>query len=350
MTPLPSGRRLAHIGRMKRLLAPTLFVLALAVPSSLLAWGNTGHRMVGSLAIWALPVDLPAFLRTPQAARDVGELSREPDRSKGSGRLHDQDRDPGHFIDLDDDGHVLGGPPMLPLAATRADYETQLRAAGLDSWKAGYLPYSILDRWQQLTTDFAYWRVLKAAEANPRWRAHGPWFTQDRIRREALILKTLGELSHFVGDGSQPLHVTSHFNGWGDGPNPNGYSKARLHGPFESDLVLATVRSPAVAAKMAPLRLCNCSPEQRVSAYLTATAQQVIPFYEMEKAGGLAAGDPRGTAFAVERMAVGASELRDVIVEAWRTSANAKIGWKPVAVADVLAGRIDPYPALYGID
>src|SRR5688572_33068289 len=119
---------------MKRLTVAALAALAVAVPTSLLAWGGTGHRIVGQLAMRALPAELPAFLRTPQAARDVGELSREPDRSKGSGRLHDQDRDPGHFIDLDDDGKLLGGPPMLPLAATRAEFETQLRAANLDAW------------------------------------------------------------------------------------------------------------------------------------------------------------------------------------------------------------------------
>lgn len=335
---------------MKRLTAAALAALAIAAPTTLLAWGNTGHRMVGELAIRALPAELPTFLRTPQAAANVGELSREPDRSKGAGRLHDQDRDPGHFIDLDDDGKLLGGPPMLPLAATRAEFEAGLRAAGLDQWKTGYLPYSIIDRYQQLTSDFAYWRVLKAAEANPAWKAHKAWFTQDRIRREGLILRTIGELSHFVGDGSQPLHVTSHFNGWGDGPNPNGYSKARLHGPFEGDLVLATVKQPAVAAKMTSLKLCDCTIEQRVSAYLTETGKQVIPFYEMEKAGGLAQGDSRGTAFATTRMAAGASELRDVIVEAWRASLNSKVGWRPVAVADVLAGKVDPYPSLYGID
>ena len=335
---------------MKRLLALGLCVLAVAAPSTLFAWGSTGHRILGAAAIRALPTEVPAFLRTPQAAADVGELSREPDRSKGAGKLHDQDRDPGHFIDLDEDGKLLGGPPMLPLAATRADFATQLRAAGLDEWKTGYLPYSIIDRYQQLTSDFAYWRVLKAAEANPAWQAHRAWFTQDRRRREALILRTVGELSHFVGDGSQPLHVTSHFNGWGDGPNPMGYSRARLHGPFESDLVQATVKPAAVAAKIAPLRLCGCTIEQRVSTYLTATGQTVIPFYEMEKAGGMAPGDPRGTAMAVARIAVGASELRDVIVEAWRASANSKVGWRPVAVQDVLAGKVDPYPALYGID
>ena len=112
---------------MKRLSAIVLAALAIAVPSDLLAWGNTGHRMLGAIAMRALPAEVPGFLRTPQAVLDVAEYSREPDRSKGSGRLHDQDRDPGHFIDLGEDGKVLGGPPMLPLAATRAEYETQLQ-------------------------------------------------------------------------------------------------------------------------------------------------------------------------------------------------------------------------------
>lgn len=335
---------------MKRLCALALAAALAAVPSSLFAWGSAGHRMQGEIAMRALPAEMPAFLRTPQAAIDVGELSREPDRSKGGGKLHDHDRDAGHFIDLDTDGKLLGGPPMLPLAATRADFEAQLRAAGLDQWKAGYLPYTILDRYQQLTTDLAYWRVLAHAEREPRWKAHRKWFTADRIRREALIMKSLGELAHFVGDGSQPLHVSSHYNGWGDGPNPNNYSTARLHGPFEGELVASTVKPSAVAAKVTPLRLCNCPIEQRVSEYLVTTGNQVIPFYEMEKAGGLAQGDPRGTAFATDRLAAGASELRDMIVEAWRASANTKVGWRPIAVQDVLSGKVDPYPALYGTD
>ncbi|HEY0648115.1 S1/P1 Nuclease [Phenylobacterium sp.] len=335
---------------MKRLPVAALAALAVAVPTSLFAWGGTGHRIVGDLAIRALPVEVPAFLRTKQAALDVAELSREPDRSKAAGKIHDHDRDAGHFVDLDEEGRILGGPPMLPLAATRADYETQLRAAGLDQWKAGYLPYSIIDRYQQLTTDFAYWRVLNAAEKNPAWKKNRAWFRQDRIRREALVLKSIGELSHFVGDGSQPLHVTTHFNGWGDYHNPKGYSTARLHGPFESDLVQATVKPAAVAAKMTPFKSCECPIEQRIGAYLTQTGTFVIPFYEMEKAGGLKPGDPRGTAMATERIAVGASELRDLVVEAWRASANVKIGWRPVAVQDVLSGKTDPYPALYGVD
>lgn len=335
---------------MQRTLSALLVAAAIVAPTQALAWGNAGHRIVGEAAARALPTETPAFLRTRSAVTDIGELSREPDRSKGAGKVHDHDRDAAHFVDLDEEGKILGGPPMLPFQATKADYETALRAAGLDMWKAGYLQFSIIDRRQQLTSDFAYWRILKAAEANPKWRKHRAWFKADRIRREGLILRTIGELSHFVGDGSQPLHVSVHYNGWGDYPNPQGYSTARLHGPFESELVKTRVRASEVEAKVAPLRVCDCSLEQRTADYLVATGKLVIPFYELEKAGGLAETDPRGPAFATQQLAVGASELRDVIVESWRASANSKVGWRPVAVADVVAGKVDPYPNLYGID
>ncbi|WP_411288924.1 S1/P1 Nuclease [Phenylobacterium sp.] len=335
---------------MKRFASLAVMASLILAPQHALAWGATGHRIVGEAAIRALPDDVPAFLRTPQAAFEVGELSREPDRSKGSGKIHDHDRDAGHFVDLDEAGKLLGGPNFLPLPPTRAEYEAGLRAHNLDGWKAGYLQYSIIDRWQQLASDFAYWRVLTAAEANPAWAENRAWFSADRIRREALILKTLGELSHFVGDGSQPLHVSTHYNGWGDYPNPKGYSTARLHGPFEGDLVLATVKAAAVAAQVAPLRLCACAPEQRTVDYLLATNRLVEPFYEMEKAGGLAQGDPRGTAFATRQLAAGTSEFRDIIVEAWRASATRSVGWRPVQVIDVVAGRTNPYRNLYGID
>ena len=325
---------------------------AVAAPGPALAWGGAGHRMIGQAAMESLPPELPAFLRTPQAVADVGELSRELDRSKGAGRVHDTNRDPGHYLDLNDDGTALGGPRLAALPPTREDYEKALGAVGANSWKAGYLPYSIVDQEEQLTRDFAFWRVLAYAEAHEQAPDRKSWFTADRIRREALILSTLGQLSHYVGDGSQPLHVTIHFNGWGDFPNPAGYTKAHIHAPFESDFVGANIKEPAVRAAMPAPAPCGCALEKRTAAYLATTAAKVEPLYQLEKAGGFKEADPRGVAFALERVAAGAAELRDAIVEAWNTSGGPKtsLGYPPTKVVDVLAGAVDPYEALYGKD
>lgn len=328
-----------------------LAALSLTAPSQALAWGGHGHRIIGVAAMEALPDEVPAFLRDPTVAAQVGELSREPDRSKGAGKIHDSNRDPAHFVDLDDAGLVMGGPRFeKPLPPTRADYEALLQAAGTDSWKAGYLQYSIVDQYEQLTLDFAYWRVLVAAEARETDPGRRAWYAQDRALREGLLKTTLGALSHYVADGAQPLHTSVHYNGWGDYPNPQGYTLGRIHGPFEGEFTRAHVSLADLKGAMAPLRLCDCPVEERAVDYILAGFAKVEPLYALEKAGGLAEGDGRGVAFVLTQTAAGASELRDLIVEAWRDSADSQVGWRPVKVADVVAGEVDPFDSLYSTD
>jgi hypothetical protein len=325
-------------------------ILLLAPAHQAMAWGASGHRMIGQLAAAALPEETPAFLRTPRAIQDLGELQREPDRWRGSGKTHDTTRDPAHFVDADDDGKIMGGPSLNNLPLTRSEYDAALGKVGTDSWRMGYLPYAIVDGWQQLAEDFAYWRVLKAAiprEQDPRRKA---WLERDLARREALTINDLGVWSHYVGDASQPLHVTVHYNGWGAFPNPHGYTQERVHVPFESPFVRRFVTIDQVRAAMTPPRLCEDAIEICTARYLAATAATVEPFYILQKAGGFVNGDARGRAFASERLAFGASTLRDLVVTAWRASAKGKVGYPAVTVDQVVGGGVDPYEALYGDD
>jgi hypothetical protein len=327
------------------------FGAALCLPAGqAAAWGATGHRLIGREAVMALPPEAPAFLRTKAAAEAVGELAREPDRWKDAGAAHDSDRDPGHFVNPGDDGTIFGGPSIQALPATREAYDTALRSVGADSWKAGYLPYSIIDGWQQLAKDFAYWRVDTKGAAKAADPAHRAWLAADAVEREALILRDLGTLAHYVGDGSQPLHVSVHFNGWGTFPNPQGYTQQHVHAPFEGEFVRNNVTESAVRAAMAPYRDCQCDIAAWTRAYLTATNAKVTPFYDLQKAGGFTPGDARGVAFAAQQLAAGASALRDLVVDAWRASATGRVGWPAIGVAEVEAGRLDPYDSLYGVD
>lgn len=338
---------------MRRLIAAVACAALVLAPTVAAAWGATGHRIMGVAAIRALPDEIPAFLRTEQAASEIGELSREPDRWKGAGRVHDDDRNPAHFIDLTDDGRALaGGPAIGALPETLLLYRTAVRAAGHDENEAGWLPYAIVDAWQQLRLDFAYWRVLAAAERRATDPGRRAWFAEDRRRREALILRDLGELSHYVADGSQPHHLTIHYNGWDrNTPNPEGFTTARtFHGAFEGAFVRANHDQAALEAAFSPLRVGDQPIERRVVGYLESTWRQVTPLYRLERAGGFTTDVPAGRAFAQRQMAVGASELRDLIVEAWRSSATAEVGWRPVKVQDVEAGTVDPYESLRGVD
>jgi hypothetical protein len=240
---------------------------------------------------------------------------------------------------------------LTALPRLKSEYDAALTQAGLDVDDAGYLPYAMMDAWQNLGRDFAYWRVLNAAEKRETNMERQAWYRADRIRREALILRDIGVMGHYVGDGSQPHHTSIHYNGWGDFPNPEGFTNSRqTHAQFEGAFTSRVARLDAVEAAMPAADLTGFDVKARTVAYLTATLGTVVPFYRLEKAGAFRDNDPRGAAFVNERLAAGAAELRDFIAAAWTASADASIGWPAVKVAEVEAGTADPWLALVGED
>jgi hypothetical protein len=317
--------------------------LAVAVlwTSPAAAWGPAGHRMIGELAIRRLPADLPAFLRTPLAASQVGLLAQEPDISRNAGQPHDWDSDPGHFIDVLDDGTVLGGPKLSALPGSRRDYDTALRQVGANEYAAGFLPYNMIDGWQQLVKDFALLRAEIAGEKSARTRAERDHFAAYRAVRQMLVLRDLGIWAHYVGDASQPLHVTVHYNGWGDYPNPDGFvAQPGLHAKFESDFVNAHVTEADVAARMVPYQSSAAAIDARMARYLADTATHVRQVYQFEKDGAFDAATPAAREFTAARIAAGAAMLRDLVVDAWHAAADVSLGYKVKAtVRDIEAGK-----------
>jgi len=330
------------------------------VPVQAFGWGASGHHMIGELGAKALPDEVPAFVRTPQSVAFIAELAREPDRWRDAGLVHDRERDPGHFVDATDDGHVYeGGPSLKALPPTREDYDTAVRATTSfwardpkdkhTQYTAGYLPYSIIDGWQQLVRDFAFWRIDVAGEKFAKTDADRAWFTQDRILREGLTVRDLGVWAHYVGDASQPLHVSMHYNTWGPFPNPENFTQTPgLHSKFESAFVHYNITEADVVPLMVPYRDCACAIDVRTADYLMTSLGFVIPTFRLDKVHGFdkpaegAAVNPDAKAFAAARLAAGAAELRDMIIDAWRASATAKVGYKgAIDVQKVEAGEID---------
>ncbi len=329
-------------------------VLALAPAAPALAWGASGHRLVGRVAMGALPRDLPAFLRTTAAVDQVGELAREPDRSKGAGQPHDADSDPGHFIDLDDEGRVFNaqGPSIDALPRDRTAFDAAVRAAGVDGQKTGWLPYSIMDGYQQLVRDFAFWRVDRALAKSAKSVRERAWYAADLKLREAVVIRDIGVWAHYVGDGSQPMHVSIHYNGWGDYPDPKGFTQEKIHGPFEGAFVHDHVTEAGVRAALPAPSTCGPTVQACTAGYLRATLATVEPLYQLWGEGAFTTvGDPRGPAFATARVAAGAGELRDLIVRAWKESAGASVGYKPsYEVKAIEGGLVPPFGMMYGDD
>src|SRR5215472_7474388 len=83
------------------------------------AWGATGHEWISGIEIEKLPDNVPAFVRTPEVAAEIAVMGRELDRSKGAGKVHDAERDPAHYVDLGDNGEVMGALSLAKLPPTR---------------------------------------------------------------------------------------------------------------------------------------------------------------------------------------------------------------------------------------
>lgn len=277
--------------------------LAASAPRAF-GWGDEGHTMVNHLAAKSLPADVPAFLRTASALDEIAYLGPEPDRWRSPSEPElVAAQAPEHFIDLE------WADELGPLAHKRLDFEASAFAAGKRPEKIGLQPWVTTEVWQRLKAAMRAYRNLSAAH-------------KDTKPVEQAILLYAGWLGHYVGDGAQPLHTTVQYNGW-TGPNPNGYTTAhKIHWQFEGPFVGANVHEADVASKMTPLKPVTGDLFDAYVAYLRESKTHAEKVYQLEKAGGfVGAGSPESRAFAAERLAVGASMLRDMIYTAWQQSA-----------------------------
>ncbi len=269
------------------------------------AWGNEGHRMINRLAASSLPADVPAFLRSEAAVNEIEYLGPEPDRWRSPAEpelVAAQALE--HFIDLEP-ADALG-----PLPRRRLDFEAKVFAAGQRPEKVGLQPWVTSEVWERLKSAMRQYRSMQANH-------------EDTRAVEQSIVFYAGWLGHYVGDGAQPLHTTIQYNGW-VGANPNGYTTAhQIHWQFEGPFVGANLHAPEVKAKMTPAKAIDGDMFDGYVAYLRQTKTLVEKVYQLEKTGGFTgAGSAESREFTAERLAAGASMLRDLIYTAWVESAK----------------------------
>lgn len=314
-------------------IAMTFAACAAVTPA--LAWGEHGHMMIGQAAVAHMPEELPAFVRAQAAMDEIVYLQAEEDRLKlgeGDEAAWAREWTTDHYIDIDDDGTIGRTVAISALPPTRDDFVQALDRASVhvDAYNVGFLPYAILEGYQQVRTDFALWR-LAVAGAN---KLDGDALVRANTEvseRARLTIHDIGIFSHFVGDGSQPLHVSVHFNGWGRYPNPQGFTESKTtHADFEGTFVDRYVSLADIQARVGSARELSAVPLPEIERYLQASDAQVVPFYTLEKSGAFAIGDAssaehrKGVAFAASRLAAGSQMLDSLILTAWRTSAAMK--------------------------
>ncbi len=277
-------------------------------------WGSDGHKMINRIAAESLPADAPAFLTAPVALNEIEYLGPEPDRWRSPAEPElNAVQAPDHFIDLE------YADVIQPLPRRRYDFIEALgryREAHPDQAevetpeKVGMQPWETNEVWERLKAGFRDYREAKAKG-------------EDTKPEEAAVLFYAGWLGHYVGDGSQPLHVSRDYNGWVEKENPHGYTTDhKIHAQFETVFVAAAIKPAEVKPLVAPLKPIGDEWTDYL-AYLRHTGTFVEQTYALEKAGGFNdMGTPAGKRFTEERLAAGAAMLRDMIYAAWQKSAE----------------------------
>ena len=291
---------------MKRRLI--LIVAALSLPLPVLAWGEKGHYIVNEAATFGLPADMPIFFH--KAYPELIFLAYDPDRWRGAGESLDAVNPPDHFLDYEYVSH-LDLPPDRYKYITLLGTSGTLRRYGITITSPGFLPWKIAEMTELLTNEFRQWRF---APARSRER--------DFIERD--IIHVAGVLGHFAGDASNPHHTTINFNGW-ILPNPNHYPyDCETHERFETRFVSHAIVLDDVTPRLAPPALRSDYFKTAVE-FIRGSNALVETLYRIDRDGGFDVFrpvSPEAKSFTSDRLAAGASLLRDLWWSAWRNSAN----------------------------
>lgn len=284
----------------------TFFVLSLILlgASDASAWGSRGHELATEAATWGLPTDLPPFFH--QAYPSLIHLANDPDRWRGAGTSLDDANGPDHFLDYEYVAELDLPPGRYDFIAALYESGTAHRL-GLKPDTAGFVIWRIAELSEKLTDQFRDWRRAEDGVA--------------RNQLEQSIVVTAGILAHYVEDAANPHHSTIHYNGWVGDPGTGYRTDCETHSRFESAFVSREIDLQSVVARM--------SGEIRRDDYFASAVDlirnsnaKVHELYTLDAAGAFDSpiGAVGGREFAAERMAVGASMVRDLWWTAWLKS------------------------------
>jgi hypothetical protein len=276
------------------------------------AWDYDGHHMVNELALAALPKDFGIDL-TPALKGRVAFLAGEPDRWRNVPDLPLKHfNGPDHYLDVEDIAMCGLTPETLPVmrydfvaAIANARTAHPEKFAAIDPAKDadhtreldGFLPWAITEYYEKLKSDFSSLKAFQQYGGTP----------EEIANAKADCIYVMGVMGHYVGDGSQPLHTSKHFDGW-IGDNPNGYTigpvngeRARIHSWIDGGYLKKTggLKFDALAGKIHPAeKIANAhEPEgmfRDVVTYIVEQNKYVAPLYQMEKDGQLSGEGEKG--------------------------------------------------------
>lgn len=280
----------------------TAGLLLLLLPFPAHAWGEKGHLMINELAIGAAASRLPEFMNASRAQLIYNAF--EPDRWREEWQSPmNTTQAADHFFDSEYWGSIA------TLETDRYAFMEKVAAKKIELVKIGYVPYAIIENYGRLVNAFRLWRNAKTPAAREAARANAVYVA--------------GLLGHYVGDASQPLHMSVHYNGWADNhTNPKNFTQdRRLHNRYESAYVNAAINIAAVRPKVQPPQRLK-DVWGSIKQHLAQGFAELEPLYELEKAGEFnpERPRPRGTDFIITQIARAGTMLGNLWYTAWLES------------------------------
>jgi len=158
------------------------------------AWGTWGHQHINNAAVFTLPKEMRSFFYNHTDF--ITEEAVVPDLRKFIN--NDRSEGPKHFIDLEEYNFT----DAASMAQTMKDAKEKYPDSQLQ--KSGSLPWQIQELYGKLVTAF-------------------------KEKSKTKVLYIAGDLAHYIGDATQPLHTTSNYDGQQTG-------QKGIHAFFESQL------------------------------------------------------------------------------------------------------------------
>ncbi|HMC89802.1 MAG TPA: S1/P1 nuclease [Gemmataceae bacterium] len=267
--------------------------LVLASATGAMAWWVKGHGTIAEAAASRLPEAMPQFFRA--AGKQLGHLAGDPDRWKNRDAKHLRAAEaPDHFIDLED---YAGNT----LPADRYKAATLLRTLKQQPERTGMLPYAIMEDFDRLTCAFYDYRAEPENEA---------------IRMKCIVYA--GNLAHFTGDATMPLHTTRNYDGK---PGPDGGMVQRgIHAKIDAFPEKNGLTAEEMGRGLEPVRIDDMW--EYIVKRIDESHKLIDRCYELDAAGGFDKPTPESRALILERCRAAAQFTADVWYNAWLRSAK----------------------------
>ena len=310
--------------------AVSLILLLIGNPNGSFAWSNRGHRAVNLIAAESFPKQMPAFIRSAAAIRQISYLGPEPDRWRPEIAPElGSTSSPDHVFRLEL-GEQLGSLPRRRydlLHDLEQLHDAQKDSAGLmTAQHIGTMPWQSLEVFERLVSAFHSYRIVNGEFPAAGYADMAPMTKDDMPDVEASILFYSGWLGHYIGDGCMPLHDTVNLAGWAENENPHGYNtKGEIHHRLEVvvDAALETGKldPKKIEQQVAPARHLD-DPFVAILDYVRMENGHQEEVYQIDQRGGITgSGSPELHRFVEKRMSEGGAMLRDLIYTAWIDSA-----------------------------